>query len=296
MFGYVTPRRLELRLREDIYYRSVYCGLCRAMKKTTGWGTNLSLSYDFVFYQLISMQAEGEMPELHRRRCIVHPFRRRKMLALSESLRRTARISLAFTYHKLRDDLADRGHRLRAILAYPLFRRAYRRMARRRPLSCESELRRSLDTLAAIERERVPSVDRAADAFGQMLGAAFREGREGDLSRILYEIGYRLGRFIYAADAAEDYDDDMRRGNYNPYLLAYGGRPLTDSDRAAMHTALTLELSRLAAAIDLLPEEGVCEGRELIRNILYLGLPDRIAFLKKNEGVSPSSCSKCRES
>ncbi len=278
MFGYVRPYIPELLVREEQYYRALYCGLCKTMKKTTGRLSSLSLSYDFVFFVLVRLVTDGEDVRIGRHRCIIHPHKRVPTVEPNETLRLAARISALFTYHKLRDDLRDRGasRRLRAALLYPIFRRARKRA---RLAELEGELCRSLDTLSSLEREGSSSVDCSADAFGAMLAAAFSEGLSGANQRICHEIGRHLGRFIYAADAAEDYEDDRRHKNYNPYVAANGGRELTDADRAAMRTALLLELGELEKAVDLLPFGEMGTVRALISNILYLGLPERIKWL-----------------
>ncbi len=281
MFGYVRPYRPELLVREDRYYNAVYCGLCRAMKKTTGRLSSLSLSYDFVFWVLVRAIVDGTEFSLEQRRCIVHPLRRRPMLAINETMVHAARLSASLIYYQLRDDLRDRGARrkLRAALLYPIFSRARRRAA---VGETEAEFRRSLDTLARLERERTPSVDLAADAFGQMLAAAFADGVCEKYAPLCREIGHRLGRFIYAADAAEDFEDDRRSGNYNPYVLAYGDAPL---DRSVVMTALKLELTALERAIDLLPFGEAGTAKAIIQNILYYGLPERIRFLSDPAGA-----------
>ena len=275
MFGYVRPYIPDLLVREERYYRALYCGLCKTMKKTTGRFSSLSLSYDFVFFVLVRLLVDRESVTVGRHRCIVHPHKKTPMIEPNDTLRLAARISALLTKHQLRDDLADRGmkKKMRAMLLLPIFSRAGRRAALP---ELEAEFRRCLDTMARLERERSPSVDLSADAFGQMLAAAFSQGLEGADQRICHELGFRLGRFIYAADAAEDYADDLKKGNYNPYAVAYGGRALTEDDRACMHMALRLELTALERAANLLPLEENKTLRAIIENILYLGLPERI--------------------
>ena len=275
VFGYVKPYIPELLVREERYYRALYCGLCKTMKTTTGRLSSLSLSYDFVFFVLVRLLTDEQEISIKRHRCIVHPHKKTPMIESNETMRLAARISALLTYHQLRDDLADRGlkKKLRAILLSPVFSRAARRAALP---ELEGEFRRCLDTMARLEREKSPSVDLSADAFGQMLGAAFAEGLDGANQRICFELGFRLGRFIYAADAAEDYGQDLKKGNYNPYVVAFGGRALTENDRALMHTALRLELTALERAVDLLPFGDHATLRSIIQNVLYLGLPERI--------------------
>ena len=278
MFGYVRPYLPELRVREENYYRALYCGLCRSMKKTVGRLSTLSLSYDFVFFLLCRLALSGETPETERKRCIAHPIRRREIALTGECGELAARVSAILTYDQLRDDKRDRGFkkRLRASLLLPIFRHAKRRAGLP---ELDAEIRRCLDTLERLEREHSPSPDFAAESFGQLLGAVFSWDLSGNPARILYEIGRHVGRFIYLADAADDYSDDRRTGNYNPLLLANGGREMTEADRATLHTSLLLELTALERAVALLDR---VEGDlfEIIDNILYIGLPRRIAHLK----------------
>ena len=223
MFGYVRPYLPELRVREENYYRALYCGLCRSMKKTVGRLSTLSLSYDFVFFLLCRLALTGETPATERKRCIAHPFRRREIALTGESGELAARVSAILTYDQLRDDLRDEGFkkRLRARLLLPIFRRAKRRAGLP---ELDAEIRRCLDTLDRLEREHSPSPDFAAESFGELLGAVFAYRLSGNSARILFEIGRHTGRFIYLADAAADYENDRRSGNYNPLVLVNGGR------------------------------------------------------------------------
>lgn len=281
MFGYVKPWIPELRVREEATYRALYCGLCRTMKKTVGRLSTLSLSYDFVFFLICRLRAAQATPVAVPRRCIAHPFRRRPTVDAGEIGALAARISALLTYDQLRDDLRDRGaqKRLRARLLLPIFASARRRA---KLSDLDAEFRRSLDALDALERAGEPSADKAAETFGALLGCAFAYGLAGDDARILYEIGRHTGRFIYLADAAEDYDDDRRRGNYNPLVLSHGGRDMTPREKNALHTALLLELTALERAAALLPPKRD-DLSEITDNILYIGLPRRVAYLKTEE-------------
>lgn len=291
MFGYVKPWLPELRVREEATYRALYCGLCRTMKRTVGRLSTLSLSYDFVFFLICRLRIAGQTPTATPRRCPLHPIRRRPMIDAGGIGEIAARISALLTYDQLRDDLRDRGakRRLRARLLLPIFSRARRRA---NLPDLDAEFRRCLDSLDAIERANNPSADAAAETFGELLGAAFAYGLDGDDARILYEIGRHTGRFIYVADAAEDYDDDRRRKNYNPLVTANEGRDLTGEEKNALHTSLLLELTGLERAVALLPPKRD-DLSEITDNILYIGLVRRVAYLlndpekERNPGGAP---------
>ncbi len=286
MFGYVRPIHGELLVKELEFYKGTYCGICRAMKKHTGFFSNVALSYDSVFLAMLRMLyiPDSEIgAEKHR--CIAHPVKRKAMLKENEALIFTAKAFAILTYNKLLDDIRDEGlgKRVAVSAARPIFKRGTRKAR----LSSLKELcRQKLEEINALEDAGEESVDKPAALFGELLGETFSYGFSGNDRLVLYTVGYYLGRFIYAADAAEDYDDDLAQGKYNPYVKMYNGERLTAENKASIKCALVLECKKLESAINLLPfgEHRIIEN--IIKNIIYLGLIKRIDFLDKENTES----------
>lgn len=278
MFGYVTPRRGDLLVREHEFYRAAYCGVCRAIRKKTGPLSSLLLSYDMVFLALCRMAVTDPHIVMRRRRCPAHPFKRRPCLEENEALEFAAAASAVLTVEKLEDDRRDASlhRRLRARLLLPIFRRAARRAALPELLASTRE---SLARLSAIEEARTASVDAPAHEFGELLGAVFAEGLTEDNRETFFRVGYHLGKFIYAADALDDLREDAACGDYNPYLLSFGEAAFRDGIPEGCRTALYLELSALAEAIEAVSFDGREAVEGIIKNIVYLGLADRVADL-----------------
>ena len=277
MFGYIKPVADELLVREYAYYRAVYCGVCNAMQRHTGRLSALTLSYDAVFYALLRMLLSGERSEAHRFHCCVHPCKARACLAENPSLVFTARAFAVLAYGKAQDECRDRRG-----LARPAVRLAaavLRRAARRADLpALQSEMERELDALAALEAAKCPSLDRVADCSGRMLGAFFAEGLPADAGALAYPVGFYLGRFVAALDAAEDFARDCRQNTYNPYR--YSGSGTFDAgERQAAYTALRVELVALEGALLALPLDAHSETANILKNILYIGLPAKLRFL-----------------
>ncbi len=280
MFGYVKPRYEELLVKEYEFFRAAYCGVCRAMRKNTGFFSSFALSYDMVFLAVCRMLATDRKVTSRRCRCIAHPCRARACLLENDALSFAAKISAVLLYEKCLDDKKDRGgHRMRARLLLPFFKKAAKRASL--PFLCE-ETEKCLAELAEVEAKRTPSIDIPAAIFGDLLGLCFAEGLEGTEHKAFYEVGYHLGVFIYAADAADDYIADRKTGNYNPYTLLYpddtdfrGGIP------EVVETSLTLTLTHLGEAIEKLPLGEDRTLANIIRNTVYFGLPDRIRELGK---------------
>lgn len=278
MFGYVKPRSDDLLVKEYEFFRAVYCGVCRAMRKETGFFSSFALSYDIVFLAVCRMLLTDRHVKLKRCRCIAHPCRARNCALENEALSFAARVSAVLLYEKCLDDKTDAGgHRLRARLLSPIFRRAAKR-ARLPFLSRETEA--CLAELSALEAEGVASVDRPATIFGDLLGLCFAEGLEGEERSLYYDVGYHLGAFIYAADAADDYVKDKKSGSYNPYVLLYpDGEGFTGGVPDFVKVSLRLTLTRLGEAVEKLPFGGDPTLESIIKNTVYLGLPDRIEEL-----------------
>ena len=279
MFGYVKPVVGDLLVKEHELYRATYCGICRSMKKHTGALSPVTLTYDSVFLALVRM---AYIPELRysttARRCIAHPLKRRPMLDENEAVEYTARAFAILAHYKLLDDISDERFMKRAAvsLARPITSRATR-LADLSPL--EEIARDRLSRIGELERDRCPSIDTPAALFGELLGEFFAYGYDGEAGLVLYECGYHLGKFIYAADAAEDYEKDAKSGSYNPYVISYGGEKLSAENRESIKNGLVYECKRIEAAVNLIDFSGKASIENIIKNIIYLGLIKRIDFL-----------------
>ena len=251
------------------------------MKKHTGTLSNVTLTYDSVFLALVRMAYIDDSDIKTRMgRCLLHPVKKRCMLVDNEATKYTAEVFAILTYFKLMDDLSDEklARRMAVSAVRPISSYAKRRAGK--PELAEI-VRDKLSAIRELEVERVSSVDRPAELFGELLGEVFSSGLEGSERLVTYKCGYHLGKFIYCADAAEDYENDLRDGNYNPYCLMYGGAELTDDNRAGIKCALLLECRELEGAVNLIPFGKKITAENIVRNIIYLGLVKRIEFLDK---------------
>ena len=279
MFGYVKPVKEELLVREYEFYRATYCGICRAMKHHTGTLSNVSLSYDSVFLALVRMlYVEDDKIRTDNRRCIAHPMKKRPMLSENAAIEYTARAFAILTYYKLRDDLSDEKLHLRLAkgAVRPISASAKKRAGER---ELSAIVRDKLAAIGELEKQNCPSVDEPASLFGELLGEIFSAGLDERDKLVPRQCGYHLGKFIYAADAAEDYERDAKSGAYNPYVAYYGKGGLTDENKRTIHCALLLECKNISAATNLLPFGSRATIENIINNTIYLGLPKRIEFL-----------------
>ncbi len=274
MFGYIRTDTPELRVRENEYYRAVYCGLCRAQGKCTGQCSRMTLSYDIAFLALLRIAMEGNPTTIKRGACIAHPFRKRNYVERCDALEYCAYAAAILAYGKTVDDINDEkgAKRLKARLAKPFVKRM-----RKRALKKYSELDRKvfegLVKLSDIEKLGLPSVDTPADAFGEILSDIMSFGLEGDKYKIMRNIGRHVGRWIYIVDAADDLDEDIKKQRFNAFACLYNGN-IPDDEKQTVANSLKLELLAAEPAFDLIDYGELYDIEAIVSNIIYRGMPN----------------------
>lgn len=275
MFGYIKANRPELKLRQDEYYRALYCGLCRTMGKCTGQCSRLTLSYDFTYLALIRMALSGDRPKIEKRRCLLHPIKKRNIATRSPELEYCAYASAILGYYKLADDRDDEKglRKLRAHALHPCFSSFRKKAIKKQFDELDLSVARCLTELKQIENERPESVDVPAEIFGHLMSVILSFGFEDGNKKIAEDIGRHIGRWIYIIDAADDYAADQKNNRYNPLRCLYNDESFGDERREQVRIALLNELCECERAIDLLDTSDSSDVSGLIENIMYLGLP-----------------------
>lgn len=271
MFGSVKPYVPDLYVRENEYFKSVYCGLCRSMGKHTTELSCASLSFDMTFFALVRIWICEEPSEIKMRRCPVHPLKKRPIRTDSEALEFSSYVSAYMTYYKILDDIADE----RGIKRF--FARVARLFAKRPVKKIPAKysdvgkvIKQDLDRISALEKEKCKNPSEVAEVFGHLLGECISFGLDGDKQAISREIGVHVGKWVYLADAACDLEKDEKSGSYNPFLEAMGLEESQKFIKSGLDGVLSMELVSALAAFDLGPSGGECAG--CISNILTKGM------------------------
>ena len=270
MFGYVHISPDKLNGEEQQLYRACYCGLCHTLGRRYGVFARMILNYDLVF--LAMLLSDGEAPRCGRRRCLIHPIHLRCFCEETQALDAAADVSVLLTWWQLRDGVADHGfwggwkYRFLSLLLH----RAYRKAKARQP-ELDKRIQTNLDKLSALERKKCAIPDEAADTFALLLRDMAALSPPGIKRRVLEEMLYHLGRWIYLVDALDDLKEDSRSGSYNPLLQRYGTRDgaLRPEDRERVAATLDASIRTMAAAFEL-ADFGCWRG--IIESVVYEGL------------------------
>jgi len=297
MLGYVKTNTPELRVREHQYYRGLYCGLCHRMGKCTGNCSRMTLSYDFVFLAAVRLALSKEKVKFKKQRCLLHPLRPRITAQKCDALDYCADASALLVHHKLLDDLHDEKglKKLRARLARPFLGTSYRRAKKRNP-ELDRIMKEHLTQLSEMEKncDAYFGADCYAEVFGNLLADVVSHGMDCTEKRIAQSIGRAVGRWIYLADAADDFEEDRKKGRFNPYLRLFGQSP-TDKDWETVNLALTAHLLDAERGFLLLDETADPEQKESNANILFLSLPQKakeLTVIKNSAECAPCGDAK----
>ena len=285
MFGYVRTMDAELKVKEHELYRATYCGLCRSMGKCTGQCSRMTLNYDFVFLALTRYAISPCVVSFKAKRCIAHPFKKQSSMERNEILDYCAQASAILNYQKVLDDLSDEkgAKKLRALLLRPFVAHSRKKAIKRSPAlrELDASIAAKLDELGTLEKSESVGVDLPAACFGEILGEIMSFGFDGTEKRISFELGKHIGAWIYVADALDDMREDAKKGRYNPLLKLYGGRIPNEDELSLIYDATKNKLFAASDAFDLIDidDEGI---KNILSNILYIGIPKRTAEIIEN--------------
>ena len=270
MFGYVRADIPYLYMKDNELYRAMYCGVCKGIAETSGQAARMGLSYDVTFLSIIMHNILGVDVKIEKQHCLTHCIRNRKMAEVDELTRQLGALNTVLVYYKYTDDINDgdkgRGKRL-------WFKDGFKKVSKRYPeiVKIVSE---HLSEQEQIEKAKVDSVDRAADATARML-ASFSDYALGETAtNYTRNLFYAIGKWIYLIDALDDYDKDKKKGAYNPFLLAYKAECRT----ALLEGKYAEEIAFIFRSVFFDIRENLAQipfrfNTDLSDNILLRGLP-----------------------
>lgn len=282
MFGYVRPRKDQMKVCDYDRYQAAYCGLCRALSKRYGFISRFFVNYDmtFLYFLLSSTQKEAECKKCL---CPANLFRRKTCYVSEKTYDTVAAMNIILCYHQLSDAVLDRSF----FKAFPyrilraLTRCSYKKAAALLP-DFDMLAKEQLQKLHALEKTHCASIDRTADCFATLLKGCAAGLKKAELSRPTEQVLYHVGRFLYLADALDDLSDDCAEDSYNPlrYRFSVQDGVLSETDLNELIQTMEHSVSLAGAAFELLP---VLSGREVLENIIYLGLPAVLQAVRRGE-------------
>ena len=283
MFGYVRLYKPEMTYKDYARYRSVYCGMCQALKRVGGPLARWTLQYDFVFLGALRMIRASENICAKTVRCPLNPLKKVERCLSQAQLEEAACGALILAYYQLKDEATDKGRlhkRLRACFLLPFVAGMKKKAIRKSPQT-EEKVVHMLARLHALEKDSETSLDAAAAPFAELIqwlaSGGTEENTEAD------RLAYHVGRWVYIADAWEDLSEDTENGAYNPLK----GDPQARQRAELSMNASLMEINKAVASLPETPFQPIFE------NLALQGLPRMQKLLL--EGGHPSLITKRKD-
>ena len=261
MFGYIVMNKPEIKFKDFDLYRSFYCGLCRELRERYGVTGQISLTYDMTFVILLLSGLYEPPTRKGTTRCVIHPVRKQPVRknAVTEY---AADMNVFLAYYKCEDDWKDE----KKLLSF-----LYGKLLREKEKKAEERWYRKVDRIVSLlhelsemEKSEEQDVDRVSGCFGKIMEEIFAY-REDMWEPVLRRMGFFLGKFIYLMDAYDDVEDDVKKGNYNPFSTRY----IMEGFDEEVRQMLIMMMAEVCREFEKLP---IIKYTDILRNILYSGV------------------------
>ncbi len=265
MLGYVRAYKPDLTFSQYDIYKGVYCSLCKVIGKNYGFLSRMTLSYDLVFFALVRMSVNEQCNEFKKSHCSFNPCKKCLQIDLTnDDLEYTADVSMLMVYYKFVDNLQDSKGMKKFFLHFmtPFFNSIKKKAIKRNPEINEILSQMSLKQVD-IETNFDGNIDRACHPSAEALGKLLEYKKSDDQKEFLYKFGYLVGRWVYLIDAIDDYNNDKRNSNFNPFLFSGEYNSKTACEK------LNYTASECVEAFNRI---SVNRYEKIIYNILYDGL------------------------
>lgn len=295
MFGYVTPHKMEMKIKDYERFKAYYCGLCHHIKKNYGNISRISLNYDMTFLGLLLDGLSSNSIEVKKIRCPLHITENRPIIINNKALDYASSINVGLFYYKLIDDVMD-DKSIKGRFGSYLFSSKEKKFSSTHSY-IDNVIKEELNTLNNMETSlSFSSLDEISHPFARLTGVllkSYPEKLENDsleLRENLYMLGYNLGKWIYLIDAFDDLKDDIEKHKFNPINHLFNKNNIAvdlfieEIKERIEFVLLNCGYSCHEALLKLNPNKNF----EILENILLLGIMD-----KNNKIINKNTCNNC---
>lgn len=269
MFGYLKPDSPYLYLKDDVLYKSLYCGVCKSIGEVCGQTARFSLSYDMAFMSAISHNILGVDVTVNKERCIAHQIKKRPIAKPDEISKTLGAVNVILAYYKLKDDLLDEK---KGGIKTSFIKSGYNKAKKLYP-EIDKIVKNGYSLLLLYEKQNLDSVDVVCDPFSKMLEEistfVFKD-KATDYTRGLF---YAIGKWVYLIDALDDYDKDIKRKNFNVLKNCYNKDSFKELINCHKEDICFIFNSIFAQILDNYKNIPMKYNTELVTNILTRGIP-----------------------
>ncbi|WP_346890278.1 DUF5685 family protein [Clostridium sp. UBA1056] len=282
MFGYVTPYKMELKIKDYEMFKAYYCGLCISIKNNFSNLCRMSLNYDMTFLGILLDSLECSKHKYVVTKCIAHPMKKKPKVIDNKALDYAAFCNVALVYYKLLDDYNDDNSLNKKFISMYIKKFINKSEEDLSPLLVNIE--ENIKKLSSLEKSQdIISIDELSDPFASLTAFIISYYyKNEDFYDNLYNLGYNLGRWIYIIDAYDDLKEDMEKHKFNAINKAFNTENISYEDLIAQQVN-RIEFNLLMSAnttVEALNKLPINKNKDLLFNILQLGLMNKIEIIK----------------
>ena len=280
MFGYVVPDKPYLYLKDETLYNALYCGLCKSIKKSCGNACRFTLNYDLAFLSALAHNIMGVDVSITKQNCIAHQIKKRPIAKPDEISLKIANLNVILAYYKLKDDKIDEN---KGSFKTALFSKGYKKAKKSCP-EFDSAVNDCYKNLLKLESEKSNSVDIVSDCFATMLARISKELFKEKSNEHTTNLAYALGKWIYLIDALDDYDKDIKKGNYNVFYLCYNNKSakeLIEENGKDIHFIFSSIFAIIKESYSKIETK---YNTDLVENILFRGIFNKTLAIFNKKG------------
>ena len=278
MFGYVTPCKMELKIKDYEKFKAYYCGLCNSIKNDFGNVPRLTLNYDMTFLAVLLDSLSETKCNFKEFNCFMHPLKKRVMINNNSALDYAAFCNTALAYYKLIDDVQDNKTMKSKI--FSIFLKNY---LSKTPIEYKDILKYTEDTLISLNTlEANPNdigIDELPHVFADLTGFIISYYyKDAFFKEDLYWLGYNLGKWIYIIDAYDDLEKDIKSNSFNAinFLLNTDKLDFKDFSTLIKPRIDFLLTTSAVQCLNYLNKLPLIKNEDILYNILELGLMEKM--------------------
>ncbi len=269
MFGYISPDRPYLFIKDEELYKAMYCGVCKGIKNGCGQVARTALTYDMAFMSAFLHNIAGTDVKIEKQHCVIHPFRKKAMANSDELTVLLGCINTVLAYHKFLDDKHDKE--ARAILRI-FYKRGYKRAVKRYP-AIDKIIKDQTDAQNKLESGGCSIIDMASEPSAEMMRQLSKEVLGDKSTKYTEALCYAVGKWVYLADALDDYDKDVKKGRYNVLYNAYGDKTKDEAVKNNKGELIFIFDNLFADMRESLANIKFYFNHDLTDNIILRGIP-----------------------
>ena len=190
----------------------------------------------------------------------------------NDELSLASAITVVTVYYKLEDDIKDNSF----IKSLPsrflkIFASSWRKKSLKKYPQVDKIVGELNNNQYKAEQKENPTIDESAEPTAIMMKRLMLLLAKTDVEKAVYgEFGYFLGKWVYLMDAADDYEKDIKKNNFNPFVHSLKEKNLTQQQRSEyMNSVLNITASRVVSAFNLM---NVQSFTAIADNLVNMGL------------------------